>query len=254
MDLGHVREGWGEVSLPVAGFYERARPLLDETLRLCETLLAGHGGAESVYVTGGGSELPLVARVVREVYGKKVRRSPYTRAATAIGLAIQADDQAGYLLRERFTRHFGVWREAEGGALLVFDPIFPRGTALPGPKDPPLEIARRYQPVHNVGHFRYLESSHLAPNGWPTGDLAVWDEIRFPFDPALASRENLDDVPVVHRDGTPQLIEEHYSCDATGAVRVAIRNLTAGYERSYRLGRWAAKDAVLETRPRRKRR
>lgn len=253
MDLAQVRPGWGEVAVAVADYYERARPLLDETLALCEALLGAHGGAESVYVTGGGSELPLVARVLREVYGKKVRRSPYTRAATAIGLAIQADDQAGYVLRERFTRHFGVWREAEGGALLVFDPIFPRGTALPGPKDPPLEIARQYHPVHNVGHFRYLESSHLSPNGWPTGDLAVWDEIRFPFDPALAGEADLASIPVVHRNGQAQVIEEHYSCDATGAVRVAIRNLTAGYERDFRLGRWAAKDAVLEPKAPKKR-
>ena len=46
---------------------------------------------DALYVTGGGSELPLVARVLREEFGRKVKRSEYTRSATAIGLAIQAD-------------------------------------------------------------------------------------------------------------------------------------------------------------------
>jgi hypothetical protein len=32
------------------------------------------------------------------------------RSATAIGLAISGDASSGYLLRDRFARHFGVWR------------------------------------------------------------------------------------------------------------------------------------------------
>ena len=42
-----------------------------------------------------------------------------------------------------------------------------------------------------------------------------------------------------------QEIEEKYSSDASGTVTVTIANLTAGYERQYRLGRWAAKDAPV---------
>ena len=44
---------------------------------------------EALYVTGGGSELPIVARLLREAFGRRVRRSSYTRSATAIGLAIR---------------------------------------------------------------------------------------------------------------------------------------------------------------------
>ena len=93
---------------------------------------------DSVYVTGGGSELPLVLRMLKEVFGRRVHRSAYTRSATAIGLAIQADVQAGYVLRERFTRHFGVWREAEGGRDVVFDSLFPKGTVSARSGEPPL--------------------------------------------------------------------------------------------------------------------
>ena len=238
MDLDHVREGLGTVTVQAADYYERCRPLIEETLHVVEDLLVKAGDLEALYVTGGGSELPLVNRMLKERFGKRVRRSVHARSATAIGLAIQSDAQAGYVLSERFTRYFGVWRESDGGKTIVFDPLFPKGTALPKPSDKPLEIRRRYSPVHNIGHFRYLECSHVAEDGQPDGDVTAWDEIRFPFDPAF---QDADGVPVERSHAaTSQQIEEKYSNDASGAVTVTITNLTAGYERQYRLGRWAA--------------
>ena len=245
LDLDAVREGLGSVSISINDYYERCRPLLDETVNLVEDLLAAHGAddVDALYVTGGGSELPLVGRVLKEKFGRRVKRSAYTRSATAIGLAIQSDSQAGYVLRDHFTRYFGVWREADEGRTIVFDPLFPKGTPLPARGEPALEISRAYCPVHNVGVFRYLECSHLDEAARPAGDITVWDEIRFPFDPDL---EDVEDTPVQHVDRVRhQTIEERYSCDAGGAVTVAIRNHTAGYTRDYRLGRWAAKDAPI---------
>ena len=67
--------------------------------------------------------------MLREEFGRKVKRSEYTRSATAIGLAIQADAASGYTLREVFTRNFGVWRESEAGQRMIFDPIFPARNA-----------------------------------------------------------------------------------------------------------------------------
>jgi actin-like ATPase involved in cell morphogenesis len=238
IDLGAVRDGWPEVTIPATEFYDRCRPLVEQSVEATQALLAAHDSGErleAVYVTGGGSELPLVSRALKEVYGRKVRRSPYTRSATAIGLAIQADVQAGYVLRESFTRHFGVWREADAGRTMIFDPLFEKGAALPGPGEPPLRITRSYAPVHNVGHFRYLECSHLTPDGRPTGDLMLWDEIRFAFE-----RSAVDSDTVEHTATAPaQLIQERYECDASGAVAVTIANLSAGYSQHYRLGRWA---------------
>jgi len=125
------------------------------------------------------------------VFGRRVKRSAYTRYATAIGLAIQADAQAGYVLRDKFTRHFGVWREADAGRTVVFDPLFSKGTQLPAPGEPPLVQSRQYTPVHNIGHFRYLECSHRTDEGCPAGDITVWDDIRFAFDPALRNNSDL---------------------------------------------------------------
>lgn len=245
LDLDAVRDGLGSVSTSINDYYDRCRPMLDETVNLVDDLLASCPDTEleALYVTGGGSELPLVGRVLREKYGRRVKRSAYTRSATAIGLAIQADSQAGYVLHDRFTRYFGVWREADEGRTIVFDPLFSKGTALPTRGEPALEISRVYCPVHNVGVFRYLECSHLDDGGRPAGDITVWDEIRFPFDPSI---DDVDETPIEHRDSVRHnTVEEKYVCDAGGAVTVTIRNDTAGYSRDYRLGRWAAKEAPI---------
>lgn len=255
VDLAQVREEWGQVAIAAQDYYDRCRPLVERSITITEHLLALHEEdnlrLDSLYVTGGGSELPAVSRILKEAFGRRVRRSAYTRSATAIGLAIQSDEQAGYVLHEIFHRHFGVWREWEGGRDIVFDPLFPKGTPLPGPGEHCIEIRRRYAPVHNIGHFRYLECSHMTADNRPTGDITVWDEIRFPFAPWLAERNDLEDVPVEHSEGG-WLIEESYSVDATGSVEVRIGNLTAGYSRVYRLGRWAARSEPIS--PARRRR
>jgi len=243
VDLDAAREGLGQATVSVAEFYEQCRPLLEESLHVTARMAEGQD-IEVLYVTGGGSELPLVARVLREEFGRKVKRSEYTRSATAIGLAIQADTASGYRLREMFTRNFGVWRESDAGRRMIFDPIFPRGTRLPGAGEPPLTQRRAYRAAHNIGHFRYIEASEVGTDCQPAGDIAVWDEILFPFGPALARELPLEGVPVV-RWGEADQIEEQYGCDAAGVVTVTIRNLTSQYEREFQLGRWSEKTAVV---------
>jgi molecular chaperone DnaK (HSP70) len=252
VDLDHAREAWGQVTIPVAAYYDRCRPLVEETVRSVSSLL-GAQPVEALYVTGGGSELPLVARMLREEFGRRVRRSAYTRSATAIGLAIQADASSDYTLHEVFSCNFGVWREAEGGRLKVFDVIFPRGTRLPAPNEPPLAVRRRYHPAHNVGHFRYLEAGHVDSAGQPTGDITVWDEVWFPLDPALAGHEHLATALVEPSPiAANQQIEEHYACNAAGALAVTIDNLTARYKREYTLGRWSSKPRAVQAPVRRR--
>jgi molecular chaperone DnaK (HSP70) len=250
VDLSQAREELGQVVVSAQEYYDRCRPLVERSIAKAEHLLSLHDQEgeriDSLYVTGGGSELPAVSRILKETFGRRVRRSGYTRSATAIGLAIQSDEEAGYVLREMFHRHFGVWREREGGSQITFDPLFPKGTPLPGPEEQSIGIRRRYNPVHNIGHFRYLECTQITEDNRPTGDITVWDEIRFPFAPSLSGRGLLDDVRVEHSDeANAQLIEESYSVDATGSVEVKISNLTADYSRTYKLGKWAAASAPI---------
>jgi len=237
LDLDVVRSGLGAVTIPVADFYDKCQVLVAETVHAVADLTSRTESLEAIYVTGGGSEMPLVARLLRETYGRKVKRSPYTRAATAIGLAIQADKSADYLLRDQFTRYFGVWREWEGGRLVRFDPLFAKGTELPHAGEAFLEQRRSYTAVHNIGHFRYLECSHLDKFGQPEGSTTVWDEIRFPMAPALQQLADLTAEPVRQIYLNQQIVET-YRCGAGGELEVEITNVSAGYQRKYRLGRW----------------
>ena len=241
LDLDPVREGWGEVSIAVAPYYERCRPLVERTEAVVEELLAVHaeGSIETLYVTGGGSELPAVGRVLKEKFGRAVRRSAYMRSATAIGLAISADASSTYVLRDRFERHFGVWREADHGRGVTFDLLFPRGLELPRRGASPLRVVRTYRAAHNIGHFRYVEAASLDEGGQPSGDLTLWEDIQFPFDPALRGADDLTLVNVSRHEGAGCEVEEEYSCDSSGIVKVTICNSSAAYRREYTLGRWS---------------
>ncbi|MBY0506018.1 MAG: Hsp70 family protein [Bryobacteraceae bacterium] len=250
VDLESVRPGWGGVNVTVAQFESVARPRIERSIEVVEGLVKALGPAGSIdalYVTGGGSELPLVSRMLRESFGRSVKRSTYTRAATAIGLAIHADEQPGAVVRERFGRAFGVWREADHGRRAWLDVIFERGTVLPLAKQPALVRERRYYPVHNIGHFRYLEAADVTRDGEPAGDLAFWDEIYFPFDPALAKVSDLANTPVTYSEiAQGQEIHERFICDASGAVHVELSNATAGYVREFALARWATGQVTIK--------
>lgn len=244
IDLGLGVDGAGEVTVAVSDFYKECKPLIESTIEAMESVMeksAREAGLDlldsAVYLVGGSSDLPLVARTLKEKYGKQVRRSPYPHAATAIGLAIAADTEAGYKLRERFTRHFGVWREWDDGRQIAFDPLFEKNTPLPLKGEQPLLRVRRYAPIHNVGHFRYLECSRLDQAGQPQGDLAPWDEILFPFDPALRGAENLKDTAISHARNHNHVVEEVYSCDHNGVIEVEIKDADNGFSRRYTLRR-----------------
>ncbi|MFL6415466.1 MAG: Hsp70 family protein [Bryobacteraceae bacterium] len=248
IDLESVDPAWPSVQVPVAEFYERARPLIEETLVAAEDLLNRIEPTqfEALYVTGGGSELPLVSRVLRERFGRRVRRSAYTRSATAIGLAIQADEPGRYQVQEQLARYFGVWRETDHGRRIVFDAVFEKGLQLPTPGESPVVRSRHYRPVHDVGHFRYLECSHRTPDGTPSGDVSFWDEIRFAYDPTLRDLKDLTAIPVrTSSSAGSRNIEELYECDSAGSIAVTIADSTAGYSQRYPLGRWSRKGQTI---------
>ena len=199
------------------------------------------GAVAALYVVGGASALPLIPRLLRERYGRKVRTSPYPHAATAIGLALAADQDAGYQLHERFTRHFGVWREAEDGHAIAFDVVFAKDM-LPAPGE-----ALSYA---HAGIGRRTTSGIFATSN-------------------AASSPTLGTQPAISRRGTKSIfrlrcpctrqatcpqsrshassreapwIEERYTCDAHGIIAVEMQNQTCHYARRYQLRGSAARD------------
>ncbi len=243
IDLGRGIEGAGEVIIQTANFYAECKPLIDSTVTAMEQAMrksfavAGIDwkALAAVYLVGGSSDFPPVSRLLREKYPRQVKRSPYPHAAVAIGLAVAADSEAGHQLRERFTRHFGVWREFDSGNQIAFDTLFEKNTLLPVNGEEKLTLKRRYIPAHNIGHFRYLECGGLDAGLQPQGDITTWDEVYFPFDPALHNEENLAQVAVARNNSSHILIEETYSCDANGIIAVEINDLTNNFSRLFRL-------------------
>jgi molecular chaperone DnaK (HSP70) len=249
IDLEGVRAGWEQVTVLAEDYYERCRPLIEQTRAVVDTLLAAHANSplDTLYVTGGAAELPPVARILRESFGRKVRRSAYMRSASAIGLAIRAAALAGDLpgqapegLHDQFNRNFGIWRETDHGGTIFFDLIFPRGIQLPSQGEEPLRVERIYRPAHNIGHFRYLESSQLDEHGQPKGEIANWEQVLFPFDPKLRQHKDLASVPVALLAHPGDLrIREEYTCDSTGSLRVKIHAEPSGYTREFTIAQSA---------------
>lgn len=228
------------VVVAVDDFYAAAAPLVDASIEAMEplvgrlepaaisTTLASVAG---MYLVGGGSGLPLVARSLRERFGRRVHRSPYPAAATAIGLAIAADPDSGVRLRDRLSRGFGVFRERDGGARVSFDEIFAADLVVSADADFSHTFKRVYRPAHNIGVFRFVEYHAVDERGEPVGELVPFAEVTFPFLPELQDGRELTPHDVRHlaQDEQRSEIEERYTVTADGRVGVEITDLGTGY-------------------------
>jgi molecular chaperone DnaK (HSP70) len=233
------------VTVSAEAYAAVCQPLVDRTLEAMAPLvrLAGDeedlAGVAGVYVVGGASSLPVVARTLRDAFGRRVHRSPYPRGAVAIGLAIASDRTERFQLTDRFSRNFGVFREAEGGRAAVYDTLVSRDTSLPTPGSPPLEIVRRYRAAHNVGHFRFFECAAFDAKGQPQGDMAPLTDLYFAFDASLRKKP-LAGVPVRRLEGAGPMVTERYQVDARGLVQVHISELDSGFTVTHVVGGAAA--------------
>ncbi|MFM6852330.1 MAG: Hsp70 family protein [Terrabacter sp.] len=247
------------VTIPVDDYYAAVTSLVAETtdameplvqsLQSSETPADELAGVAGIYIVGGASGLPLVPRQLRSRFGRRVHRSPMPSASTAVGLAIAADPDGGFSLRDRLSRGFGVFREREGGAAVSFDPVLDRSLRTAdalddaGPAEP-VVVTRRYQAAHNIGWFRFVEYSSVDDQGEPRGDLAPVAQIVFPFDPELqqtvreAEGDEADgsallrELPIVRLESGP-LLEERYSVDSAGIIELSLTDLTTGYRQEH---------------------
>jgi molecular chaperone DnaK (HSP70) len=240
VDLGAVVRGKGPVVLETALVYDRCTPLIQSSLDSLRRLLDRLGeepedsrSLAAVYLVGGSVSFPPVSRSLREIYPKKVKTSPFPHASTAIGLAIAGDPEARITVQETVSRHFGIWREK--GQDKIFDPIFHKDRQV-DPVSGSLKVSRVYHPVHNIGLLRYMECSSLGEEGEPEGDIALWKDVYFPYDPTLRGRKELRRVPVrTCPELSSQEVVETYEYDEQGLVRVEIENRTSGYRKVFTL-------------------
>ncbi len=231
----------GAVQLDVASVYERCQPLIDKTLALTDQLLARLPQATApsigdpralggIYLVGGAAAFPAVARALRARFGKKLQLAAQPAAATAIGLALAADPAAAVMVREATTRHFGVWREGQGGADKIFDRLIAKDADAG-------TIERRYRPAHTIGHLQFLECGALDAAGQPVQDLVPFTDIYFPYTAELAAQPDLAAHAVERRPVTsPDEIAEIYTYGTDGTISVRIENRSRGYTRTFELG------------------
>ncbi|MGA8332532.1 MAG: Hsp70 family protein, partial [Mycobacterium sp.] len=230
-------------SCPIDDVYTACVPLVDKTIHALSRVLQDRAGDDvawsevaGVYVVGGAGSFPLVTRSLRAAFDeKRVKRSLHPFAATAIGLAVFLDREAGFALSERLSRHFGVFREASAGEDVCFDPIVPKGCALPSAGQPPFVVTRTYRAAHNIGHFRFVECSRLR-DGHPDGDVTPYEPVFFPFDPDLSDDQDLPRHAVRRRDDGPD-VEERYVITSAGAVEVTLTTRPDRLSRTFRLER-----------------
>jgi len=237
--LLHVElEDFGSVAIEVAKLVERTQPLVDRTLEKLERVFEAlprfgidpENSRElgALYLVGGGTSFPPIQKLLKARFKQKVQLAVQPHAAAAIGLAILADRDRSFEVKEGVTRHFGVWREAEAGKKKVFDRIFSKDAT-------PVEVSRRYRPVHAVGLLRFVECTELTADGEPAGDLMPCGELLFPYDPELAARGDWTEADAARPLGRHAEIVESYAYDAHGIVHVAVENATEGYRREARL-------------------
>ena len=245
-----LASGPREVTVPVAEYFDRCAPLVQKTLDAMAPVLLRLDArltkkgddplAElaGLYVVGGASALPVVGRVLREAFGRRVHRSAYPSGAIAIGLAIAGDGAAGFELKDRLSRHFGVFREGHAGREVVFDSIFSRETEVPRGEATAAVHKRVYRAAHNIGRYRFVECASLDASGVPLGDITAYRDVLFPFDAAMRKRDakELAALPVRRMSAEGPLIEEEYVVTPHGLVRVTIRDLESGFARAYEVG------------------
>ena len=239
-----VEVGHQPVSLDVAEFYRAVDPLIAATIDtmapLTQRLEDGSqelaADVAGLYVVGGGSDLPAIARQLRQTFGRRVHRSPHPGASTAIGLAIASDPDAGYTLRDQLSRGVGVFRERESGAQVSFDTLL--SPQLRVSTSQSVSVSRTYRAAHNIGWFRFVEYTTTDDEGVPRGDVMPFGQIAFPFDSLLQGLGDsvpLDEVEVRRTEDGP-MVREEYTVDEHGIVGVSITDLGTGYSVHRNLG------------------
>jgi molecular chaperone DnaK (HSP70) len=241
VDPGAVFQDQKPVVLDTGQVYDQCEPLIERSLSTLRNLLRNIDDNQedgrslaAVYLVGGSVSFPPVSRKLREAYPNKVKISALPYASTAIGLSIAADPKAAIKMRESVSRHFGIWRER--GDDKIFDPVFLKDRQVDS-NTSKLRATRTYNPVHNIGLLRYLECSSLGRADQPEGDIALWQDVYFPYDPKLRDRKDLPKIPVERDPGaSSQEVTEVYEYTEEGIIQVEIENKTSGYKKLFTLG------------------
>ena len=204
------------VSLTRAKYETLIEKLINRTIQPCEKAIKDAGlkasEIDEVILVGGSTRIPMVQKIVQDIFAKEPNKGVNPDEVVAIGAAIQGGVMAGdvedILLLDVTPLSLGI--ETLGG---VSTPLIEANSTIPAKKSQIFSTAADSQPSVEI-HVLQGERSMAVDN-------------------KSLGRFHLDGIPPAPR-GTPQ-IEVTFDIDANGILNVSAADKATGKEQSIRI-------------------
>ena len=204
------------ISLTRAKYETLIEKLINRTIQPCEKAIKDAGLKASeigeVILVGGSTRIPMVQKIVQDIFAKEPNKGVNPDEVVAIGAAIQGGVMAGdvedILLLDVTPLSLGI--ETLGG---VSTPLIEANSTIPAKKSQIFSTAADNQPSVEI-HVLQGERSMAVDN-------------------KSLGRFHLDGIPPAPR-GTPQ-IEVTFDIDANGILNVSASDKATGKEQSIRI-------------------
>jgi len=204
------------ISLTRAKYETLIEKLINRTVKPCEKVIKDAGlkasDIDEVILVGGTTRIPMVQKIVKDIFSKEPNKGVNPDEVVAIGAAIQGGVMAGdvedILLLDVTPLSMGI--ETLGG---VSTPLIEANSTIPAKKSQIFSTAADSQPSVEI-HVLQGERSMAVDN-------------------KSLGRFHLDGIPPAAR-GTPQ-IEVTFDIDANGILNVSASDKATGKEQSIRI-------------------
>ena len=204
------------ISLTRAKYETLIEKLINRTIQPCEKAIKDAGlkasEIDEVILVGGSTRIPMVQKIVQDIFAKEPNKGVNPDEVVAIGAAIQGGVMAGdvedILLLDVTPLSLGI--ETLGG---VSTPLIEANSTIPAKKSQIFSTAADSQPSVEI-HVLQGERSMAVDN-------------------KSLGRFHLDGIPPAPR-GTPQ-IEVTFDLDANGILNVSASDKATGKEQSIRI-------------------